>query len=156
MPRNNFSLYIPTDKKDIIELLGELSTKGELSKFIVEIVEMHIDLLVDRKLEYYKNETSHWDLVKQILDKTKEEEYIKDAQSHMNRLKVVDDYLSRMLNHKKFRPSYEPDFTILAGSIEEDNGYPITPEKLEDIFNRKLKGEEIYLQEELLTTGGSE
>lgn len=155
MPENYFSFYVSKDRKDIIKLFRQLSTEGNLSNFIVEMVEIHHAEIIQNKLKHHKSQIRYYKKIAQRIEDRVIEERERREKKLKEQIKIVERYLNNMVEKRKYSDK-SPAYSTIARYIKEDSGLKLTDEQVEKFYKCKLKGEEINLLEELLTTGGSE
>lgn len=145
----SFTFYISKDRPNLIKLCRDLLSRGELSDFIIEVIETHdIDALQNR-LRYHTDQKKHWaKILKDVKERVVKEQLRRETELK-EQIKIVEQYLKNMIDQTS-RPGYSPAYTHLARYIEEDCGLKLTVRQISDFYKRKLKGEEINLLEELL------
>lgn len=152
---SSFTFHVPKDKPNLIELFRKLSSKGELSDFLIESAEMHKgDILRDR-YNYHSEKKKYWAKLTKDDKNRMAKEKLRREKELKKQIKITERYLNNMVEKRRYS-SESPAYATIARYIEEDSGLKLSDEQVADFYQRKLRGEEINLLEELLTTGGSQ
>lgn len=160
MATNNFSFYVPKNKRQLLSLCNELSLDNELSNFVVEALEMHHSDLIQKRVDYHRSQVEYWKS-KQL--RTMEYERLQDErlqQEHLapwiRKCKVVEEMVNQLVAYEKVDPDYIPKYDTLVAQIRESGGPNIEADTLKRLYDHRTKGEVINYLEELMPTGGSE